>query len=153
MVSGGSPGDFTPQHYREAAIERMGVLQGLYDNGEYALAVYATGLAVECILRAYRVKVDPEFSSRHDLRELSKESKLLGLLPQSSAERYALCLGVVSIRWSNSHRYRTRDGVLRFLKRIRLDRGIKGDALKENTRRIFNAAVEIVNFGDRLWKN
>jgi len=104
------------------------------------------------MLRAYRVKVDPAFSSRHDLRELAKESKLGAIVPERLFGLYAASLGAIAARWSNNHRYRTAAALLRKLKQSGLDRGIKGDALKENSRRAINAAIDLVNIGDQLWK-
>jgi hypothetical protein len=150
MASGGT--EFTAQLYKDAAIERMDALRGLYDVGQYVLGLYTAGVAVESMLGAYRVKVDSEFSSRHDLRELAKESKLGAIVPQKSIGVYAASLGVIAARWSNNHRYRTAAAALRKLKQSGLDRGIKGDALKENARRAINAAIELVNIGDQLWK-
>ena len=45
--------DFTADHYFRASVERMSQAQHLYRQGEgyYALAMYAAGLAVECLLR------------------------------------------------------------------------------------------------------
>ena len=46
---------FTGEEYYRAAIERMRQAREIHDSGEnYALAMYCGGLAVECILRAYR---------------------------------------------------------------------------------------------------
>jgi len=152
MATGGGGTEFTAELYRAAALERMDALRGLYDNGQYVLGLYTAGVAVEAMLRAYRVKVDPEFSSRHDLRELAKESKLGTVVPAKLVGAYAASLGAVAARWSNSHRYRTAAAVLRKLKQAGLDRGIKGNALKENARRAINAAIDLVNMGDQLWK-
>ena len=37
-------------------------------------------------------------------------------------------------------------------KRRKLDRGIRGDPLKELSRRIYDAAMEIVTLGTQRWK-
>jgi hypothetical protein len=145
--------EFTAKVYRKAAVERAGSLRRLYDNREYVLAIYVAGVAVECMFRAYRAKVDPEFSSRHDLSELARESQIADHVPNALAARYAADLAVVAWRWSNSHRYRSDAAVRKFLKRAGLDRGIKGDALKENAHRAVNSAVDLVKLGERLWKD
>jgi len=50
----------------------------LYQDGTAcALAMYCGGLAVECLLRAFRWKVDASFEGRHDLSELLRASRLL----------------------------------------------------------------------------
>src|SRR5262245_62663869 len=80
--------DFTAEHYFLASVERMSQAQHLYRQGEgyYALAMYAAGLAVECLLRAYIVKRKREFESRHDLLLLFKESGILTLYRARLAE-------------------------------------------------------------------
>lgn len=150
--AGKSGTEFTAKLYLAAGVERAGVLESLHDADEYVLAVYAAGLAVECVLRAYRVRVDPEFSSRHDLWELAAEARFADLVP-GLAEKYAADLGAVAVRWSNNHRFRTAAALLKYLKRAGLDRRVKGDVLKENSRRIVNAALDLVTLGARLWKS
>ena len=50
--------EFTADNYFLAGVERMSQAQHLYRKGEgfYALAMYAAGLAVECLLRAFMIK-------------------------------------------------------------------------------------------------
>src|SRR3989337_1547606 len=76
--------DFTADHYFRSGMERMSQAQNLYREGEncYALAMYAAGLAVECLLRAYMVKRKREFESCHDLLLLFKESGILDEDPE-----------------------------------------------------------------------
>ena len=154
--TGGSsrPGsEFTSQVYRATALERAGALAGLYAARQYGLAVYVAGVAVEAMFRAYRMAISPEFSSRHDLSELAKESRFAERVPAALQERYAALLGSVAVRWSNNHRYRSEAAMRSFFKRAHLDRKIKGDFLKENARIIINASVELVAIGDRAWKS
>src|SRR5262245_18567646 len=69
---------FTGEEYYQAAIERMRQARELHGSREsYALAMYCSGLAVECILRAYRWRIEPSFEGRHDLDDLFKASGLL----------------------------------------------------------------------------
>jgi hypothetical protein len=145
--------EFTAKVYRSAAVERAAALQRLYHDGQHVLAIYIAGVAVECMFRAYRARIDPEFSSRHDLIELAKESRIAEHVPAAMGEKYAADLGVVAWRWSNSHRYRSEAAVRKYFNRAGLDRGIKGDALKENARRLVNSAIDLVKLGDRLWKD
>ena len=145
--------EFTAKLYRKAAVERADSLRRLYDHREYVLAIYVAGVAVESMFRAYRAKINPEFSSRHDLFELARESHFADHVPNPLAAQYAADLGVVAWRWSNSHRYRSEAALRKYLKRAGLDRGIKGDALKENARRAVESAIDLVKLGERLWKD
>jgi len=144
--------EFTADVYWAAAKERAGSLRQLYDAGEFALALYVAGVAVESMFRAFLVITDPEFSSRHDLRELAREAKFAQKVPAELYDASAADLGIIVIRWSNSHRYRSNAAILKYLKRAGLDRRIKGDALKENARRSINAAISLVAVGTKLWK-
>jgi hypothetical protein len=144
--------EFTSEIYL-AAVERAGVLQKLYDEGEYAVALYLAGVAVESLFRAYRAKIDPMFSARHNLYALANEARFADCVPQRLAEKYAADLGAVATRWSNSHRYRSEDATRKYLNRAGLFKGIKGDVLKENARKAINAATGIVTLGARRWTN
>jgi HEPN domain-containing protein len=65
---------FRPEHYLEAAYERIDAARKLHNEQHYPEAVYFAGVAVECLLLAYKTRREPEFESRHDLRKLLKES-------------------------------------------------------------------------------
>jgi hypothetical protein len=110
-------------------------------------------VAVECILRAYRVRDDPEFHGRHDLRQLLGASGLQDYVPEKRRAEVAVALGEVWARWRNDYRYASDDRVLRDLRARGLTLGIKGDPLKDNSRRIFEKAHELVGMGVARWKN
>lgn len=69
--------------YREAAKEHVQLARRLHDDWqEYAAAHFWAGLAVECMLRAYRLRHAQEFDSRHDVRNLVREARFYAALPQ-----------------------------------------------------------------------
>jgi hypothetical protein len=143
--------EFRPEVYLEAAKERAGLLQFLYDADDYVVALYIAGVAVESMFRAFRARIDPRFDSRHDLYRLAADSRFASGVPASLADQYAADLGTLAVRWSNSHRYRSEAAARRYLKRARLDRGIKGDFLKENARLSVSAAIRLVSLGANIW--
>jgi hypothetical protein len=72
--------DFIADHYYGAALERMSQAHHLYreGTGNYALAMYAAGLAVESMLRAFMLgDGKTQFESRHNVLLLAKESGIL----------------------------------------------------------------------------
>jgi hypothetical protein len=70
--------EFPPEHYFQTATQRMRQAQHLYAEGaSFALAVYVGGLAVECLLRAFKGRRDPTFDERHDLLRLFAASGIL----------------------------------------------------------------------------
>src|SRR5580704_17999893 len=74
--------EFPPEHYFPTATQRIRQAQHLYEEGDsFALAIYIGGLAVECLLRAYKGRRDPTFDERHDLARLFKASGMLDIDP------------------------------------------------------------------------
>jgi HEPN domain-containing protein len=141
------------QGYKAAAEEHVLAARELYELRRYALAFYVSGLAVECMLRAYRVRIDPVFDARHDLQRLFEDAHFGHGLDEQRLMAAWSGLATVVARWSNDHRYRGEEALRRYLKRAALDRGIKGDFLKENARRIISAATELVSIGVQRWNH
>ena len=137
--------------YRDAGSEHLAVAQSLYDRNQFVLANYVAGLSAECLLRAYRHMIDPAFDARHDLGLLFKQSKFNGVVPAFRRVQVAAALVVVVGLWSNDHRFSSERALRTRWKRKGLDRGVKGDFVKERTRQLVNAASEIVTTGATRW--
>ena len=142
---------FRAEVYKAAAEEHIAVAGELYDNGRYVLCCYVAGLSVECLLRAYRGLVDPEFDAKHDLKLLSKASDWLSYLPRHSTIGALDAINDLWIRWENAHRYRSTAEYRRYLHRRGLHRGIRGDFVKEQTRQALTSAEFIVQHGVASW--
>src|SRR5205823_4031714 len=132
---------------------REKVARDLYDRRHYVMAHYVAGLAVECLLRAYRFRRNPEFDSRHDLLVLCDESGFQEAVGHRKQFRVRSIIQGIAYQWNNAHRFRSDEQFRRYLKQLRVDRGIRGSFVKENTRRIVEAAGEIVALGVRSWPN
>lgn len=157
--------DFTSEHYYRASLERMRQAQELYrTEASYALTMYVAGVAVECMLRAYRLKKTTEFESRHDVVLLFKECGLLSLDPDKlrrkglSEEETRVnlrtmehAIRVVFALWHNNYRYASEARLLAHLKRLKLYRGVRGDVLKANAIELLKAAQLFVDTGTQLW--
>jgi HEPN domain-containing protein len=110
---------FLSAHYYRAALERVEQSRRLYSHGEsYALSMYAAGVAVECMLRAFKLLRDPAFDERHDLQRLFKASGMLqldaqilekqGFSPYEIQEHYhqlQTALNEISLLWANDFRF------------------------------------------------
>ena len=149
---------FDPEDLKEAALERIGTARHLFEESEKAggnlsASIYVAGVAVECILRAYRMKRDPEFDSRHDLADLLKASGFIGFVPEKRTREVSAALGDVWSRWKNEYRYASDRRVLSDLKRRGLTEGIRGDQLKECARTVVERAFELVNVGVARWNS
>ena len=149
---------FDPDSLKEAALERITTARHLYDakaggSKHFSTAIYVAGVAVECILRAYRLKQDPQFDSRHDLADLLRESGFVGFVPEKRKREVSAALGEVWARWKNEYRYASDRRLLGDLKTRRLTAGIKGDQLKESARIVIENAYELINVGVARWNS
>ena len=133
------------------AQEHADLARKLYSGGDYAPVHYLAGLAVECLLRAYRVRFDPRFDCRHVLADLVKAAKFYDAVSPARQEQTSAALSEVTRLWRNDHRFRSRDSLRKWVKQQLMSDRIKGDVLKEGARRIANAALEVVSEGVRRW--
>lgn len=156
---------FRGKEYYRAGAERMRQARRLFKAGDsYALAMYCGGLAVECILRAFRWDKDKSFEGRHDLQDLLKASDLLHIneeemrrnrVPESEIAEYAQdlreAINMVVLLWHNNLRFASEDSLKAFLNRINRLQGIRGNGLKKNAADLLNAAQTVVDRGVTLW--
>lgn len=158
--------DFSSEHYFKAALERIGQAEFLYRAGDcYALTMYVAGVAVESMLRAYRVKKKQGFESRHDVMLLFKKSGMLdvdpdrlrakGLSAREIEEHLRVLrttLNDVYLLWHNNYRYASESRLLAHLKRMKLYQGAKGDPLKAKALQLLDAAQVFVEKGVLQWQ-
>ena len=144
---------FRPEHYLEAAQEQIGSARVLRNRRRYPAAIYFAGVSVECLLLAYRTREKPEFDSRHDLGSLLKESGIVEFIRPKDRRRLPVFLADVWTRWKNNYRFASSDRLTAEFKRLKLDRGIKGDVLKANSDIVIRSAIEMINMGVRRWNS
>ncbi|MBI4955736.1 MAG: hypothetical protein HY908_27200 [Myxococcales bacterium] len=142
----------TGDDYIGGAAERIGAAGVMYQAELFADALYLSGVAVECVLRAFAREEADTFDGRHDLQRLMKAATLERFVGEKQREAMSAALGEVWARWKNTYRYAPQARLRRELKRLDLDRGIRGDALKENARVALENALTIVNKGTFQWK-
>lgn len=138
--------------YMSGAAERVQAARVMYEGGRYVDALYLAGVAVECVLRAYAKEESDEFDGRHDLARLLKAATLEHFVGEKQRQSLSAALGEVWARWKNNYRYAPDPRLRSEVKRLQLDRGIKGDVLKENARISLEHALVIVNKGTFQWK-
>ena len=136
-----------PDDYLEAAQDRLTDASRLYIDQRYSFALYAAGLAVESMLRAYRTRQNPEFDERHDLVLLLAGSNLEEFLTIRERAEIFAALSDVFNRWKNDFRFISENRIKRRLKKLQLDRGIRGNFVKGNCRLSIEAATKIINIG------
>lgn len=157
--------DFPPEHCFEAANERMRQALYLFKEGaRYALAIYVGGVAIECLLRAFKGRRDPSFDEKHDLQKLFAASGMLRLDPDQLRSKgwddgridehfRALQVAVNQIYqlWGNNYRFASENRLRSHLKKVTGYRKIKGDYLEELARRFQNSVQQFFNKGVMLW--
>lgn len=144
---------FTAEAYHEASLEHIDSARELLDQKRFALANYIAGVAVECIFRAYSLRLGGGFDCRHDLKLWYDAAKFDNIVPANRRELISLSEGIICTHWSNSQRYCSIEFLRAYFKLAGLDRGMRGDFVKELTRQTVEAAFEIVTLGDRQWKS
>ena len=157
--------NFRHEEYFQASIERMRQARSLHEAGDaYALAMYCGGLAVECLLRAFRWKKDPSFEGRHSLDELLRTSDLLRInedrmrqerITEEQSAVYSrqlrLAVGKVVALWHNNLRFASEARLRAHLRTINRLAGIKGNPLKKNSQDLLDAAQRVIDRGMSLW--
>jgi len=136
-----------------ASTERREAAWAAYRRGDWVLAMYLAGLAVEAILQAVALNDDPTHDAKHDLPKwLARcRTSLQEALKDKGARE---CWNHVCRVWRNELRYLSRDGLLGYLRARELNRGISGGAdaiMKVNAVRLIESAVVIHNRGVTAW--
>lgn len=141
-----------PDVYLAAAEDNARAAELLHEQEHFARAHYLAGVAVECILRAYRVRANPEFDARHDIRALAKQAGCYEWVRPGGAESVAEAVRVVSLRWSNDHRYRSEDALWRWLKEHAGEQGSGRERrLRHSSKTLLDAMLTIVQEGVLRW--
>jgi hypothetical protein len=158
--------DFPPEHYFQTATQRMRQAQYLYQEGaSFALAIYIGGVAVECLLRAFKGRRDPTFDEKHDLLRLFAASGMLRVDPDklraqhwtdAQIDQHLRTLQVAANQvfrlWANNYRFASEERLRIHLKKITGYAKMKGDYLKEQTRQFLSSAQKFIDKGVVLWR-
>jgi HEPN domain-containing protein len=139
--------------YVETAQERLNNANLLYEATQYSFALYAAGVAVESLLRAYVARLDPILEAAHDLPLLLRASKLQHRVTANERRLIYDSVNALARRWKNDLRYASNHRLRRRLKKRKLDRGIRGDFLKENCRIAITMAAIILRIGVEKWNH
>lgn len=143
---------FRPEHYLEAAQEKIQDARRLHEDLKYPAAIYFAGVAVECLLRAYKTRKDPNFDSRHDLDLLKKASGITEFIPEKYKREFGAAFSEVWSRWKNDYRFASEKRLAAEFRRLGFDPGVKkGNLLKYNSIVAFENAFKLVTLGVQRW--
>ncbi len=140
---------FPPEHYLEAARERIGDAAALHAQGRYVAATYLSGVAVECMVRAYKGRQDSEFEGRHDIRTLMKSSGILEFIREDEQKAFAAHIGTICQFWQNNLRYAETS---RFESWINPKGRAPMTAVRVSTL-VYESATYVVTRGERRWNS
>ena len=158
--------DFPPEHYFQTAIQRIRQAQYLYNEGtSFALAIYVGGVAVECLLRAFKGRRDPTFDEKHNLLRLFGASGMLRVDRDKlrakgwsdaqidvHLETLQVAVNDVVRLWANNYRFASEERLRSHLKQVTsYQKKLKGDYLKEQARRFLISAQKFVEKGVVQW--
>lgn len=147
---------FRRQDYFDAATERFGQAMDALSSHKHGLALTLAGVAVECLLRAFREPNVP-FNSRHDLMVLADEANFLPKRSQKQKESLSAELTALRMVWRNNHRYRSEAKLQTWLKELDLMRfqAAKGDkgALKMAAASALENAKIVMAYGVTKWES
>ena len=145
----------SPEDYRFASLDRMGDATELRRLERFSFAMYAAGLAAECMLRSFK-HPDRPFDEHHDLVALFRacaEEKL----GETARARLRGPIQTLHQLWLNNFRYKSEASFRRHLKTIQyyrrasLQRG--ADELKVACIELCDAAAIVVTVGEEQWRN
>jgi len=90
--------------YVNAARERLRNANLLYEAAEYSFALYAAGVAVEALLRAYIFRLEPKLEAAHNLRMLFNASRLHAFITQPEHKQIGTAVADLFKQWRNDLR-------------------------------------------------
>ncbi len=125
---------------------------------QFVMACYTAGVAVECMMHAYRLRAGAVDTAKHDLRLHAEIGDFFGGMSRKQREAVAALLSTVVARWQNNHRYRSEKAMRAFITSKRLftvrdQTTIRGDALVYHTEVLVEAAIGLVTIGVDRWNN
>jgi hypothetical protein len=145
-----------PEHYYEAARERLATATALFRTKDFVAAAYFAGVAVECMLRAFW-RADEPFDARHDVGQLARGG-FNDRLGSQAAQKAGAALSEVRARWQNDLRYYPAslyDAHIREINKrysaYRFGKIEDRDRAEANTRRLLDQCGIIVQLGVVKW--
>jgi hypothetical protein len=119
----------------------------------YPFAMYAAGVAAECMLRAFRHR-DLEHQAHHDVAKhfVACDADRLG---DRARAQLRGPVSTVHVLWLNNFRYSHEQRLRQHLKDIKYYNRVKkeSDALKVACIELMDATLRIVTVGDERWRN
>ncbi len=150
------------EEYFEASQERLKDAISLYraanhDQASYAACLYISGLAVECLARAYRAMLQLSFDDKHDIRRLFSPEIMEKMCPPKRNREFSDALNTIYLTWLNKYRYAP-DNRLEALFKSQYQgtkikgKSVQGSYLKFACMKVQDAMHTLFNIGVIEWK-
>lgn len=140
--------------YREGALYRLEDAKVMLGEGRWVSAAYLSGRAVESMMRALiwlKTQKDSQ-GVGHDLRDLLRQARSLNMLTDKDHGQMIDAINFIAVVWQNNLRYIGPVGFRAYLKAKSRDRGVRGDFVKYNVRRLVEDCERVIARGEIVWK-
>jgi len=134
-----------PESLLQAAVERSQDAIELFDNDRHAASIWVSGVALECLFRAYHRLHSDQLNTGHSIMNLYKDSRFARSISPARSEDMAEKIGFVAVIWKHRFRYDPES-------KIKASAGLTGSQdLTRIARRTVNATRAVVNHGETRW--
>jgi hypothetical protein len=141
----------TPDEYRLAATEALLAADAAHESQRFVASHYLSGVSVECILRAYRGRVNATFDGRHYLPRLAEEGKFFRIVTRKYKSRFTIQFNDLVRRWHNDHRYYPPRKLEEHLVRLQVAAGTR-NRLELNSSDMIEFAHDVVGLESSKWQ-
>jgi hypothetical protein len=138
--------------FYHASIARLNESRKAFAGADYVLAIYLSGLGVECILQAMALLTGGQHDAHHDLPNwlLKCPTAIHESVKGDAGPAWSQLVAI----WHNGLRYFSDAALLGYLRQKKATRGIAGGPkaiIRENARRVVQAAAIIHTKGVSHW--
>ena len=141
----------TALSYFDAGLDHLSQALWLHDQEHYYLSHYHSGLAVECMLRAYMRRLMVQFRARHDLNLIATDGQFYDLVPDDEVAEWSSRIAAVNLRWRSNERYMGETELWSYLDGLKHDQGMVGRQAEHESHLLLRRAFAIVMLGRMKW--
>ncbi len=149
---------FRAEDYYYAAQERFRDAESLYQSAckgdsSFSASLYLSGLAVECMARAYRVKLGLPFDDKHDIHKLFETRVIDVFSTEKSRRRVTSAISTTYIYWQNRYRYASDSQLESIFRKIHRGQRIRGEHIKNACINMREAMTIVLREGVAKWNS
>ncbi len=138
--------DQHPDAYLSAALERAKDAERLLAENRFGAACWVSGVAVECLFRAYHSRLSSNLETGHNLDHLFKASGFAAHLSEKQFDAVATDLSIMRARWRHNFRYRPEPAI-----RSSIAKGTSEHEFRKRVTDVVNASIRLTSLGASQW--